>query len=131
MGYRMSKFLSSLDAELIQDCPPTWRLTSELIYQSDIANRVIVAPIGFITDLASVPRIPFAYWACGGCANEAAVVHDYLYTSHIVSRSVADEVLREAAAITGVPWWKRMLFFAAVRVFGGSHWKPIEHSMAP
>jgi hypothetical protein len=123
----VSKFLTSLEAELVKDEPATWRLTQPLIYDSDVAGRVIVVPVGFVTDLASTPRLPFVYEFAGGVANMASVVHDYAYTTHIVDRSTADAILREASAVTGVSWLKRQAMWAAVRAFGGSHWdsKPI------
>lgn len=101
-----------------------WRLTQPLIYDSDVAKRVIVVPVGFVTDLASVPRVPIAYMLAGGTSNEASVVHDFLYTSHIVDRETADAVLKEASAVTGVPAWRRWIMWAGVRIGGASHWNP-------
>jgi hypothetical protein len=124
----MSQFLTSLVMEnATNQDDGKWRLTQPLIYDSDIAKRVIVVPQGFVTDLASVPRVPVVYFLAGGTSNEASVVHDYLYTSHLVDRQTADAVLREASAVTGVPAWRRSIMWAAVRMFGGSHWdsKPI------
>ncbi|MBB5508183.1 DUF1353 domain-containing protein [Paraburkholderia atlantica] len=124
----MSKFLTSLVMENATDRDDgKWRLTQPLIYDSDVAKQVIVVPTGFVTDLASVPRVPIAYMLAGGTSNEAAVVHDYLYTEHTVDRATADAVLKEASAVTGVPAWRRAIMWAAVRAFGASHWdsKPI------
>jgi hypothetical protein len=119
----MSKFLTSLVMENATDQDDgKWRLRQPLIYDSDVAKQVIVVPAGFVTDLASVPRVPIAYMLAGGTSNEASVVHDYLYTSHLVDRQTADAVLREASAVTGVPAWRRAIMWAAVRAFGGSHW---------
>ena len=118
----MSKFLTDLDAELVQSEPALWKLTLPLLYQSDVANTTFVVPVGFTTDLASVPRIPIAYMLAGGTSNEASVVHDYLYSSHEVDRATADAVLREASALTGVPGWRRWIMWAGVRLGGGSHW---------
>lgn len=124
----MSKFLTFLVMENAtgQDVGK-WRLAQPLVYDSDVADRVFVVPVGFVTDLASVPRIPIAYLLAGGTSSVAAVVHDFLYTSHPVDRVTADAVLKEASAVTGVPAWRRAIMRAAVRVFGGSHWdsKPI------
>jgi hypothetical protein len=119
----MSEFLSGdLDADLIKESPPTWRLNAPFVYQSDVAGQTFTVPAGFVTDLASVPRLPLVYLLAGGTANEASVVHDWLYSTHVVPRSVADAVLREASAVSGVPAWRRTLMWAAVRAFGGSHW---------
>ena len=121
----MSKFLSGdLDADLIKESPPTWRLNELVVYQSDVAGQTFTVPAGFVTDLASVPRLPLVYLLAGGTANEASVVHDWLYSTHIVPRAVADAVLREASAVTGVPAWRRWLMWAGVRIGGGGkHWE--------
>ena len=81
-----------------------------------------MVPAGFQTDLASVPRIPFIYDALGSTANEAAVLHDYLYSRHVVDRKTADAIFLEAAKSTGVPWWRRYAMWAGIRLFGGAHW---------
>lgn len=120
----MSAFLSGdLDADLIKESPPTWRLNEPVVYQSDVAGQTFTVPAGFVTDLASVPRWPLVYLLAGGTANEASVVHDWLYSTHVVPRAVADSVLREASAVTGVPVWRRWLMWAGVRIGGGGgHW---------
>lgn len=119
----MSKFLSRL---YLVDADDTdsgkWNLHAPLVYQSDVAGRTITVPAGFPTDLASTPRIPIIYEACGNIAVRAAVVHDYLYTSGRESRKVADAVLLEAAEVTGVSWWQRWAMWAGVRIGGGSHY---------
>lgn len=119
----MSKFLSRL---YLVDADETdtgrWFLFAPLVYQSDIAGRTITVPAGFPTDLASTPRIPIIYEACGNIAVRAAVVHDYLYSSGRESRAVADAVLREAAEVTGVSMWRRWAMWAGVRVGGAGHY---------
>ncbi|MES2320170.1 MAG: DUF1353 domain-containing protein [Pseudomonadota bacterium] len=117
----MSKFLTKLVIETGDDSG-AWIVAQPLIYQSDVAGRVITVPQGFPTDLASTPRIPIIYEVAGGVATMAAVVHDYLYTSGRESRAVADSVLLEAAQATGVPWWRRWTMYAGVRIGGGSHY---------
>lgn len=121
----MSAFLTNLivkevtDDDAHQDGRSTWQLLFDLIYQSDHLGGLVTVPAGFVTDFASVPRIPVAYLLAGGEANEAAVVHDYLYHSHTVPRADADAVFREAMGVTGQPWWRRQLMWAGVRLFGG------------
>jgi hypothetical protein len=105
-----------------------WIVHSALVYQSDVARQTFIVPRGFRTDLASVPRLPIVYWLTGGTSNEAAAIHDFLYSTHEVDRATADAVLREASAATGVPAWRRWLMWAGVRCFGGSHWEPTTSS---
>jgi hypothetical protein len=99
-------------------------LAAPLVYQSDAAGMTFTVPTGFRTDLASVPRMPLIFLLAGDCAREAAVIHDWLYTTHLVDRATADAVLREASAVTGVPWWRRTLMYWGVRIGGASHWDP-------
>jgi len=102
-----------------------WILFDPLVYQSDVAKMTITVPAGFQTDLASVPRLPIVFLLTGDTSNEAAVVHDYLYSSGLLPRDVADAVLREASEITGVPAWRRWIMWAGVRVGGASHFAPV------
>lgn len=119
----MSRFLTKLVMANETDRDDgQWRLTQPLAYESEVAKLIITVPIGFRTDLASVPRLPVIYLLAGGTSNEAAVVHDYLYTVQLVPRSMADAVLREASAVTGVPAWRRWLMWAGVRVGGALRW---------
>lgn len=121
----MSAFLTHLEVEEVKDDDPrqdgrsTWRLTDDLIYQSDLLGGLVTVPKGFVTDFASVPRLPVVWYLAGGTDQEAAVVHDFLYHSHTIARAQADAVLREASAVNGQPWWRRNLMWAGVRLFGG------------
>jgi hypothetical protein len=122
----MSRFLTRCLLQIADDHDDgLWILALPLVYESDAAERTITVPAGFRTDLASVPRLPMVFLLAGDCAREAAVVHDYLYTSHIVDRAMADAVLREASAVTGVPAWRRWLMWLGVRIGGARHWAPI------
>lgn len=119
----MSAFLTNLDVRNINDSVNSgrgkWQLLADFSYQSDVANKTITVPVGFITDFASVPRIPVAYMLAGDTAHKAAVIHDWLYTSHELPREVADLVLQEAAIVGGSPAWRAKLIYVGVRV-GGS-----------
>lgn len=126
----MSKFLTKLRLEPATDTDDgLWKVVEPLIYQSDVAGHTFTVPAGFLTDLASVPRLPFAYWLTGGTANAAAVIHDYLYVTRAVSRKVADNVLAEASKVTGVPAWRRGLMWTAVRLFGWGPWNSKEDGL--
>lgn len=124
----MSAFLTDLQVELVSDATNsgrgTWRLTSPLVYQSDVAAQTFSVPAGSLTDFASVPRVMIAFLLTGDTAHEASALHDWLYVSHVVSRSIADAVLREAAIASGVPTWRAFLIWAGVRIGGGFHWNP-------
>ena len=123
----MSKFLNKLVVEELDDATDggrgTWRLTVPLLYQSDVASTIISVPTGFTTDFASVPRIPLVYEAVGDTAHAAAVVHDYLYSTGEVPRSMADAIFKEAAQVSGVSGWRAWILWAGVRIGGASHYR--------
>ena len=86
-----------------------------------IAVRV---PAGYVTDFASVPRMFWRVFPPSGRYNRAAIVHDYLYTnSTVCSRFLADSLFRELMSHLGVPMWRRVLMYYAVRLGGKSGWK--------
>jgi hypothetical protein len=106
----------------------TARLLSGFSYRPRAAPQsgAIRVPAGFVTDFASVP---WGFWNLEpplGDAGKAAVVHDYLYASQgdggRYSRAEADAIFREALGALGVPIWKRVLLWAAVRLGGAGGW---------
>ena len=119
----MSHFVTDLDVRRIEDGSSdgrgTWCLLAPFVYSSDLLGKLVVVPTGFVTDFASVPRIPVAFLLAGDCAQEGAVIHDFLYTSHEVDRATADAVLKEAALAGGSPYWRAWLMYLGVRI-GGS-----------
>lgn len=117
----MSAFLDALDTREISDS--IFEVIDHVFrYESDIAGKTFVVPIGFYTDFASVPRIGIIYAALGDTAHEPAVVHDWLYYSAMVSRDVADKVLLEAMVVFGIPAWRRWPIYWGVRLGGWYAW---------
>ena len=136
MTFGRSQFLEPLDLRLLhapdgslltnRDGRQLYSLLGSFSYASVVAQKLIMVPHGFITDFASVPRLPFTYSTFGDTAHEAAVIHDYLYSSGLFPREVADAVFLEAMGVLGIPWWKRHAMYLGVRVGGGSHFGPEE-----
>jgi hypothetical protein len=128
----MSAFHSRCTLEAASDQDDgRWILCKPLVYTSDVAKQTFTVPAGFQTDLASVPRLPVVYLLTGDTARSAAVVHDWLYSEGKVSRKMADDVLREASAVSGVPTWRRWLMWAGVRIGGASHYTPQRPGVEP
>jgi hypothetical protein len=124
-GPKVSKFLNELSTRTTgDDDESVLELTESLLYQSDLAQQVIVVPQHFRTDLASVPRLPLVYLATGNIARKAAVVHDFLYSDARMPRSKCDAIFLEACKASGVSWWQRWLMWAGVRIGGASHYTP-------
>ena len=113
-------FLTELDVrELGQD---RWVLLAPLVYEGTLIHRITV-PAGFETDLESVPRwLPLVYAVLYGTAHHAAVVHDWLYTTGMVNRQIADGVMYEALRARGEPAWKAYTIWAGIRLGGWVVW---------
>nr|DAY32484.1 MAG TPA: Protein of unknown function (DUF1353) [Caudoviricetes sp.] len=78
----------------------------------------IVVPSGFITDLATIPRVFWSLFPPHDDYAKAAILHDYMYENAIASKAEADIILYEAMQVLGVPKWKSKLFYLAVKYFG-------------
>jgi len=115
----MARFLDPLIVQAIDE--ETWKLTEDLRYESDIVGPVNVRA-GFITDFASVPRLPLAYLLAGNTAHAAAVIHDWLYQTKPCTKSQADRTFREAMGVTGIAPWRKNMMYAAVTVAGWPAW---------
>jgi hypothetical protein len=118
----MSRFLTPLQAEEIDEFAGLWKLLAPLRYQSDLLGRVIEVPADFVTDFASVPRVLGIYDLEGGRCNMAAVVHDWAYSTQFVDRPTADALLHEAILACGYGNLTAGIFWLAVRLGGASHW---------
>jgi hypothetical protein len=116
----MSKFLNRLVVEEVDEIAGLWQLSQPLTYFSDSIGLIEV-PTGFVTDFASVPRLPFVYLAAGGKGAKAAVLHDWLYSKQY-DREVADHILFEALVACGYSSFLADCFYAAVRFGGASHY---------
>lgn len=112
------RFLDPLRVEELGD--GRWTLLADLRYQSARAAALFVVPAGFVTDFASVPRLPFVFWLCGDAAHAPATVHDFLYQTHLLGRGAADDVFAEAMEAEGVSAWRRAMMWAGVRAGGTS-----------
>jgi hypothetical protein len=85
--------------------------------------KSVTVPVGFVTDLASVPQWA---WSFGirpeGSYAYAAIVHDYLYWMQDRSRDEADSIFLVAMEDSKVENGWRYLLYAAVRLAGQSPW---------
>lgn len=93
-----------------------WILTQPLTFR-DNQGTEHQAPMGFSTDLDSVPRIPIVYAYLKGRATNAAVIHDWLYEQRH-PRKQADQIFLQAMKAEGIGWIRRRTIYGAVRAFG-------------
>lgn len=99
-----------------------WQLAHPFGFWTPRAGLVPV-PTGFKTDLASIPQLFWNILPPFGKYTEAAVIHDYLYRTHIGTRKVADQTLLAGMKVCHVPRWQRVVIYLAVRWFGGMAWR--------
>lgn len=97
-------------------------LDAPLFFYSDILGAEIYVPVNFITDMASIPRLPFVYMALNGASDMPAVLHDSLYSAGIFPRKFADDLFREACLSIGLPVWQVQLLYMGVRLGGASRY---------
>lgn len=99
--------------------PDFWAVASPLVWFDGVLGFTV--PVGALTDLASIPRILWNIPALDpdGESRSAAVAHDWLYRTHQLSRSDADDFLRKAIIARGGNAYTARMFWAGVRL-GGS-----------
>ena len=116
-----------------------FRLEAPLRFRSDIAGGDIVVPVGFLSDLASIPRVAWTLFADpdANFMEMGAWIHDLLYQNvgvvpilndpvvgwvHL-SRKDADRVLAfEAMPDLGAAKWQQDFVYWALRLGGKSSW---------
>ena len=107
-----------------------FRLDRTYLYRGRLCT--IVIPEGFRFDLASIPRLLWAMIAPFELSIAAPLVHDFLYryggmlaSGQLLNRSEADTIFAELMEREGVPGWRRVLAYRAVRTFGRGSWSGI------
>ncbi|PCJ96799.1 MAG: phage tail protein [Hyphomicrobiales bacterium] len=88
----------------------------------DNPDLVINVPIGFETDLASIPWPVSKIFKPDGKYAKAAVIHDYLLyliknDTPMVNRKTADSIFYEAMLVLKIPKYKAYIFYRSVRLY--------------
>lgn len=118
-------FISDLVIKPVQG--EKWELVQSLHFILD-SDTIIDVPKGFVTDLASIPRIFTPLFPVHGLQTRAAVVHDYLYAERgevddgPFTRKQCDEIFLLGMEALGVGYLKRMAMYWAVRAGGYFAW---------
>lgn len=121
----MSTFTTPLQVEVGNKGRRKFKLISSFKYHVGTypSDKILIVPIGFKTDFASIPRIvwpivsPFDEYA------KAAVLHDWMYYKGMYSRKKSDEIFNEAMKVLDTPEWKRLLVYFFVRLCSWWTWK--------
>ena len=118
----MSSFTTPLVVEKVGE--RLWKTYRELIYYVGEENSVdiIIVPVGFQTDFASIPSLFWMMLPPDGQYTAAAVVHDYLYFTQTRTRLASDRIFLEAMKVLKVNIFKRLVMFKAVRMWSWIPW---------
>lgn len=73
--------------------PPLFMVAHPLRYATNDGRHEIVVPIGFITDLASIPRVLWWWQAPHEGTMAPGIIHDYLYWEQSCTKDEADAVM--------------------------------------
>ena len=127
-----SQFFGNLRADNLEG--KWWRLVNGLGFYSAKFDKTFYAPPRFVTDFASVPRLPLAYWLAGGTGKWEAVIHDMGYRYDFGKRML-DSVFYESGMVradtrTDKKWtaFRKIrlgLMTGMVQVFGGFAYDPV------
>lgn len=99
------------------------RVMQELFFVVGTVEHAV--RMGFVSDGASVPRFlwrllsPPVYGETLG----PSIIHDWLYAKHVCTRAEADAWYFENLCLNGYPFWKSLLTYIGLRLFGSSHWR--------
>ncbi|MGI9390601.1 MAG: DUF1353 domain-containing protein [Boseongicola sp.] len=111
------RYLKFRDSYYVVASPIRWKP------KSDKAKlKSVTVPKGFVTDLASIPRVFWSSLRPDGEYAYAAVIHDYLYWVQDRSRKEADAIFLACMLDFKVSKTKAITIYNAVRLLGESYW---------
>lgn len=128
---------STLPQPVITYEAPDWILMDDCRYAA-LDGWSITAKRGFRSDLASIPRLFWAFIAFHDLSLIAPIMHDVIYrcgglvvlphgevapAGRRFERKDADDLFLELMTRSNIAYWKRNVAFLAVRAFGQSSWR--------
>lgn len=90
---------------------------------ADPTLEKVEVPEGFVTDLASIPRILWPILPKDGDYAQPAVIHDYMYWCQQKPKRTADRVFQLGMKELQVSFWKTAIIYLAVSWLGGRAWR--------
>jgi hypothetical protein len=118
------QFISPLDLQEYMlnglSVPNEWVVDQPLIALH--GDDKLIVPRGYITDLASIPRVFRNVFNVNGPLRAPAVLHDWLYSSQRFTRAQSDAIFLLAMEARGIEKAERYAVYAAVRTFGWRYW---------
>ncbi|WP_454865948.1 DUF1353 domain-containing protein [Pseudomonas umsongensis] len=127
------EWVAELNATKASDSPlilqrflePVYILVNPIVWTpnvSDSIHKKVEVPKGFVTDLASIPRVFWSLLRPDADYAYAAIVHDYLYWLQATGRKEADDILKFSMEDLEVDKVTVATIYNAVRAFGESAW---------
>lgn len=105
------------------------RVKEPLIYSSK--EIMVTVPVGFIYDGASIPKIfNNLLPKMGARYDRAACLHDWLYSTHMLSRLETDKLFYKTMVEEGVNRYVAKLMYGCVRLFAHSSWVEVSEEDA-
>lgn len=100
-----------------------YQLRADFYYKG--GGHEVWVPSRFIFDGASIPEIGWSKISTpfNPKIMHAAVVHDWVYYNHQMSRKEADRLFVEMMKESGFDWGKRVVVQGVLSAFGGAFWK--------
>ena len=99
-----------------------WIVREQLTYRIGISQDSLTVPVGFVTDLGSIPPGLQSFIQQNGPSLLPAVVHDYLYWKQTCTRDQSDQILLLAMIEHAVPEAQRFAIYQAVHFAGMFAW---------
>lgn len=130
------RFLSPLRMETIGD--RRWLLIDDLIFRSEKYRGIVIAPRGFQTDLASIPRLAWTLVPKVGKWDGPSVIHDAGYSNALVTehgdrifavKAVSDNLFLEGMHAQGVNGFLAQFMYRAVSLFGNPEGHPLANAL--
>lgn len=112
-------------ATLLTDPEPgMWIMGAPLVWRDPVFG-VLEVPVGFRTDLASIPRLfrNIPGLDPNGVSRRPAIIHDWLYAERSKGKPFADSFLRAALRAEGASPASVFAIYHAVHWFGGFAWR--------
>ena len=78
----------------------------------------VVVPPGFVSDGLTLPKAARVVVDRQGPGLRAALIHDWMYINAYISKDFADKVFYDQLIDDGVPEWKAIIMYHAVKLFG-------------
>ena len=95
-------------------------------WRGPLRSTVIQIPAGFVTDLASLPRVVTLFNPKLSRHLQPAIVHDYCYRTATlrITQEDADQIFVEGMEACGVGGFRRSYMYAGVRLRGSHSYVP-------